>query len=296
MTKILLLGAGGQLGQEIAARALEFGIGVVAHTRGDTDIGNAEMVQRSVNQVAPDLVVNAAAYTKVDRAEDEEEEAFRVNAVAPGVLALACDASGVPLVHISTDYVFDGTKRSAYNEEDPVAPLNVYGASKAAGEDAVRRHCTRHLILRTSWVFGRYGSNFVKLVLRLVNERDRLAMVADQHGCPTATAELAEAIFALTSRLADQGASTWGTYHFAGSGTTTWHGFAQEIVEQQARLTGRRIQVVPITTAEYPLRARRPANSQLDCGRFEGTFRFRAKPWQQRVSEVVNGLIMEGTA
>jgi dTDP-4-dehydrorhamnose reductase len=293
MTTILLLGAGGQLGQEIACRAGEFAIRVVAHTRRETDIGEAAMVLHSLETVSPDIVVNAAAYTRVDRAEDEKDEAFRVNAVGPRVLALACAAEGIPLVHISTDYVFDGTKDAPYQEDDAIAPLNVYGASKAAGEDAIRRNCPRHLILRTSWVYGLYGSNFLKLVLRLVNERDGLSMVADQYGCPTATADLAEAVFALAPRLASREVA-WGTYHFAGRGATTWYGLAREIVERQARLTGRRIQVAPISSAEYPSRARRPANSRLDCSKFADTFGLRARPWQQRVADIVDSLLAEG--
>jgi dTDP-4-dehydrorhamnose reductase len=210
------------------------------------------------------------------------------------VLARACAAAGVPLIHVSTDYVFDGTKASAYREDDAIAPLGVYGASKAAGEDAVRRGYARHLILRTSWVYGRYGTNFLKTVLRLASERDSLRIVADQRGCPTATDDLAEAILTLAPRLAG-GDAAWGTYHFAGRGVTTWHGLAQEIVDQQAPLTGRRPEVIPITTAEYPTRARRPANSELDCAKFAATCRFQPKPWQQRVREVVGSLTTEGS-
>jgi dTDP-4-dehydrorhamnose reductase len=294
MITILLFGAGGQLGQEISARAGEFGVRIVPRARQDSDIADAAMVRHCLDEFAPDVVVNAAAYTKVDQAEEEVEEAFRVNAAAPGVLALACSAAGIPLVHFSTDYVFDGTKRSAYREDDTIAPLGVYGASKAAGEDAIRRGCPEHLILRTSWVFGRYGWNFVKAVLKLAGERESLSMVADQYGCPTATADLAEAVFVAAPRLASRDAC-WGTYHFAGNGVTNWHRFAQEIVDQQAPLTGRRPKVVPITTADYPTRARRPAYSQLDSGKFAATFQFQAKPWQQRVHDVVGSLIVEGT-
>jgi dTDP-4-dehydrorhamnose reductase len=295
MITVLLFGAGGQLGQEIVARAAEFGVRIVPRARQETDIADAAMVRQCLDAFAPDIVVNAAAYTKVDQAEQDVEEAFRVNAAAPGVLAQACSAAGVPLIHFSTDYVFDGTKQSAYREDDPIAPLGVYGASKAAGEDAIRSGCARHLILRTSWVFGRYGWNFVKTVLKLAGERESISIVADQRGCPTATADLAEAVFVVAPRLV-KGDAPWGTYHFAGDGVTTWYGFAQEIVDQQALLTGRGPKVVPITSADYPTRARRPANSQLDSSKFEATFQFQAKPWQQRVHDVVGSLIVGGGA
>lgn len=295
MTAILLLGAGGQLGREIADRAAGFGIRLVPRSHQQTDITDAAMVRDALATAAPDLVVNAAAYTDVDRAEIEPDAAFRANAVAPGVLAEACATARVPLIHLSTDYVFDGTKESAYGEDDAIAPLNIYGMSKAVGEGAVRRACPRHLILRTSWVFGRHGSNFVKSVLKAAGERARISMVSDQRGCPTAAADIAEAIFTAAPLLAKSNA-LWGTYHFAGSGVTSWYGFAQEIVNRRANATGQVPQVLPISTADYPTRARRPLNSELDSNKFATAFHFRAKAWQQRVHEVVDSLIAEGHA
>jgi dTDP-4-dehydrorhamnose reductase len=294
MTTLLLFGAGGQLGREVVDRARQTGVLVAARTRAEIDIADSAMVQRALEQVGPAIVVNAAAYTKVDLAEAEAEQALRANAVAPGVLAAACAALDIPLVHLSTDYVFDGSKPSAYQESDPVKPLNVYGASKAAGEEAIRQACGRHLILRTSWVFGRHGMNFVKTVLRLSAERDRISIVTDQHGCPTAAADLAEAILALAPAVVG-GDVPSGTYHFAGEEATTWHDFAQEIVARQAPLTGRRPTIVPITTAEFAAQAPRPQNSRLDSSKFRATFPVRTRPWQQHVRDLVPRLIAEGS-
>jgi dTDP-4-dehydrorhamnose reductase len=196
----------------------------------------------------------------------------------------------LPLVHISTDYVFDGAKTAAYSERDTISPLGVYGRSKAAGETSIRETLERHLILRTSWVYGVYGANFLKTVLQLVRTRNELRIVADQRGCPTGTADLARAVLSIAPRLADRDL-IWGTYHFAGNGVTTWHGFATEIVAAQAAFTRHRPNVVPITTAEYPTLARRPANSELDSSRFAEIFGFRAADWRDRTREVVSALL-----
>jgi dTDP-4-dehydrorhamnose reductase len=193
-------------------------------------------------------------------------------------------------VHVSTDYVFDGTKETAYLESDPIAPLGVYGRTKAAGEAAVRAALPEHAILRTSWVYGEFGQNFLKTMLRLARERDELRVVADQRGCPTSTRELASAILALAPRLIARD-NVWGTYHFAGSGVTTWHGFATRIVAAQAQITGRKPAVTAITTAEYPTAARRPVNSELDCGLFAKTFGFRARPWEQEADAATRAAV-----
>jgi dTDP-4-dehydrorhamnose reductase len=204
--------------------------------------------------------------------------------------------AGAALVHLSTDYVFDGRKSTAYTEDDPVAPLSVYGRSKAAGEDAVRQALDRHIVLRTSWVYGGYGSNFLKTILRLALEHDELTMVADQFGCPTATADIADAILAIAARIADDDDATWGTYHFVGRGVTTWHGFAEEIVDVQAGITGRRPKVVAIATSDYPRPARRPANSALDSSRFHQAFGVRAADWRERVRHVAAALAVRPAA
>lgn len=288
--RVLLFGANGQVGREMTALAAERGIDLVARDRAGADITDPVSLARAFKDARPDIVINAAAYTAVDKAESETEAAARVNAAAPGLIAERCAREGVPLVHISTDYVFDGTKTSPYVEADPIAPLGVYGRTKAAGEAAVRAALDKHVILRTSWVYGVHGANFLKTMLRLAKERDRLTIVADQRGCPTATRDIAEALLAVAGAV-EAGTVRFGTYHFAGTGATTWHGFAREIIAEAARHTGRTPEVAAITTADYPTPARRPANSELDSSLFERTFRFRAAPWQARVREVVDGLL-----
>src|SRR5690242_7329892 len=227
--RLLLLGAGGQLGQEIVAAVTD--IDVIGRTRAQTDIADPNAVAAALQQAQPDIVVNAAAYTRVDKAESERDEAFRVNAAGAEAVAAACARAQIPLIHISTDYVFDGTKPAPYVETDPTAPLGVYGASKLAGEQAVRERHKKHVILRTSWVYGKFGSNFLKTILRLASERDELKIVADQRGSPTGTSDLAHAVLGLAPRLvAGADPADWGTYHFTGEGETNWCQFADEIL------------------------------------------------------------------
>jgi dTDP-4-dehydrorhamnose reductase len=284
---ILVFGLG-QLGQNLARAGAERQVPLIALDRAQADITDPAAVRAAIAQARPDLVVNAAAYTKVDLAETESEAAFRVNEGGAAIVGEAC--AGIPLVHISTDFVFDGAKSGPYVEDDPVAPLNVYGRSKAAGEQAIRRTSPRHVIIRSSWIFGEFGHNFLKTMLRLAATRDELRVVADQRGSPTSTRDLAAAILEIAPRLV-AGADVWGTYHFTGSGTTTWHGFASRIVAAQAPLTGRNPPVTAITTAEFPSPARRPANSQLDCGRFERTFGFRGRPWTEETDAITSALV-----
>lgn len=290
MTRILLFGAGGQLGREVTALAAERGLDLVALGHADLDISDPVAVARALEAARPGALINAAAYTAVDKAETEPEQAARINAFAPGLIAERCARYRTPMVHVSTDYVFDGTKKGAYVEADPVAPLGVYGRTKVAGEAAVRAATERHVIVRTSWVYGVYGHNFLKTMLRLAGERDLLKVVADQRGCPTATRDLAEAVLA-AALAAARGEARWGTYHFAGSGATTWHGFATAIVAAAATHTGRHPEVSAITTADYPTPARRPKNSQLASDLFERTFGVRAAPWEERTREVVDALL-----
>jgi dTDP-4-dehydrorhamnose reductase len=287
---ILLFGGNGQLGRELTALAEMRGMPLRALSRAEADIAEPQTVAEAVAAAQPSLVVNAAAYTAVDKAESEPAEAARANATGPAVLSEACARAGLPLVHVSTDYVFDGTKAGPYVEDDPVAPLGVYGRTKADGEAAVRSRLPRHLILRTSWIYGVHGRNILKTVLRLAQEQDELRFVADQRGCPTSTADIAEAILLAAPRLA-AGEPVSGTYHFAGTGATTWHDFVRHAVAVQAELTGRRPRVVPIATAEYPTLARRPANSELDSSRFAAAFGLRAQPWQARVESAVRALV-----
>ena len=288
--RLLLLGAGGQLGQEISAAANN--VDLIGRTRAQTDIADSTAVTAAFDEAQPDIVVNAAAYTKVDKAESERDEAYRVNAAGAGVVASVCARAQIPLIHISTDYVFDGTKPDPYVETDLTGPLGIYGASKLAGEDAVRERHKKHLILRTSWVYGRFGSNFLKTILRLASERDELTIVADQRGSPTSTGDLAHAILRLAPRLvsgADD--ADWGTYHFTGEGETNWCQFADEILSCREKWVGSRPNLKPITTAEYPTPARRPLNSVLDNRLFRTRFGLASKPWRQSVSESVDALM-----
>ncbi len=292
---ILVFGADGQTGTELLALASKRKIAAVGLALAEADITHAEAVGAAIERHRPSLVVNAAAYTAVDRAESEPALARAANVEGPAILAAACAHAGVPLVHLSTDYVFDGKKSGAYVENDPIAPLSVYGRTKAEGEARVREAQPHHLILRTSWVYGVHGKNFLKTVLRLASERDELTMIADQFGCPTGTADLAEAILVLAPRLAAD-ASVCGTYHFAGTGRTSWHGFATEIVARQRPFTGRNPRVVPVASADFKSAAMRPANSVLDSGRFRTVFGHSARPWQERVAETVDLLLRTARA
>jgi dTDP-4-dehydrorhamnose reductase len=286
---ILLYGAGGQLGQELVAQAGRAGVPLTPFAHRDADITDPKAVTETIGKTRAVMVVNAAGYTNVDRAESEPELAFSVNAVGAGVVAEACAKAGLPLIHISTDYVFDGRKTNAYREDDPVAPLGIYGKSNAEGEQAVRRFQPKHLILRTSWLYGVYGHNFLKTMLRLATEQDEIRVVADQRGSPTSTADLAEAILRIRPKL---GSAPWGTYHFAGHGETTWYGFASRIVEAQASFTGRRPKVQAITSADFPTNAKRPANSVLDSSRFAAAFGFRAESWEKAADRTVGELLI----
>ncbi len=292
---ILVFGAEGQLGREVMALAKARDIEAAGCGRGQADITGSSAVEAAIFSIKPRIVLNAAAYTAVDRAETEPEAAYAANAVGAETVARAAALHQVPVIQISTDYVFDGTKRGAYVETDPIAPLGVYGQTKAAGEAMVRQANPRHFILRTAWVYGRFGANFLKTVLRLSRERDELRIVADQHGCPTATQDLAEAVFAIDRALA-RGIGAPGTYHFAGDGATTWHGFASAIVEAQAQATERRPKVSAIATADYPTPARRPANSELNSSLFASVFGYRARDWQTRARETVEMLLEETRA
>ena len=284
---LLVFGAGGQVGRELMALAQARGANAVGLTRADVDIRDAAAVEAAVARAAPRLVVNCAAYTAVDKAESEADLAAAVNCDAAAAIARAAARHGLPVVHLSTDYVFDGSKVGAYTEDDPIAPLGVYGRTKAEGEAAVREANLRHVIVRTAWVYGRFGNNFLKTMLRLAAERDRLRVVADQHGSPTATIDIAEAILAADAALAAGMMETAGTFHFAGTGATSWHGFAEAIVAAQGKTTDKWPPVDAIGTADYPTPAARPANSELDSTRFAETFGYRAAGWRERTDEVV---------
>ncbi|WP_422002622.1 dTDP-4-dehydrorhamnose reductase [Reyranella sp.] len=288
--RFLVFGGLGQLGRELQLAARRKGVALTAVGHRDADVGRPDSVRDAIVRARPDVVVNAAAYTKVDLAEAEPVAAWTANCLGAATVASECAAADVPLVHLSTDYVFDGSKPSAYDESDAVAPLGVYGASKEAGEKAVRAAWHKHLILRTAWVYGRFGSNFLKTMVRLARERESLRVVSDQVGNPTATEDLAEAVLCAGAGAAASD-DRWGTYHFAGSEEASWHEFAVAIVEAQASRTGRRPPVAAIPTVEFPTPARRPANSRLDSARFISAFGLGAASWRSRVGPVVNAVL-----
>ena len=288
---ILLTGADGQVGGELRRALAPLGH-VVALLRADADLADPDALRAAVRRVAPALVVNAAAFTAVDRAERERDLAFAVNARAPQVLAEEAARLGAPIVHYSTDYVFDGTKGAPYVEDDPVAPLGVYGESKLAGERAVAATSPAHLVLRTSWVYAARGRNFLRTMLRLAHERDELRVVADQRGVPTPARLVADVTAAIVARHGTgEGVDLTGvagTYHLAARGETTWHAFAEAIVALDPRRAARRCAAVtPIATAEFPTPARRPAYSVLDPARLERAFGLRMPAWRSQLELVM---------
>src|SRR4051794_31840328 len=264
--RFLLLGGTGQVGEEFRALSLPTGVEVVAPTRRALDLLDGEAIGSVVAAEPWAAVINAAAYTEVDRAESEEADAFAVNAEAPSQLAAETARFGIPLVHISTDYVFDGRKGAPYVEQDEVAPLNVYGRSKLAGERGVSAANPQHVILRTSWVYSPFRKNFVRTILRLATERERLTIVADQRGSPTAARDIARACLDIAILCASQPERVpYGIYHFAGAGEASWFEFASAIVEMAADRLGRSPKIVPIRKSEYPRPAVCPADTRLDC-------------------------------
>lgn len=293
--RLVVFGRTGQLARELARAALPAGWTMAAVGREEADLaGPGEAFDRAIQRHGSDsgtIVLNAAAYTAVDKAEGDAATAFAVNRDGPAHLARACALHGVPLIHISTDYVFDGTKSGAYNEGDPVNPLGVYGASKEAGERAVREAQPRHVILRASWVYSPFGHNFVKTMLKLGGERPELRIVDDQRGCPTAARDLAAAIVAIARQLAAGKRDGYGTFHYAGAGDCTWFGFAREIFAVAGR-HGRPVpRLIPITTADYPTPARRPANSVLDCAHIRGIYGIRPADWRASLADCLGELL-----
>jgi len=293
--RLLVIGRDGQLARSLAERCTARGIAVLALGRPEFDLATFTDLPEEARAFAPTIIVNAAAHTAVDKAETEAEPAFAVNAEGAGRLADAAARLDLPIVHLSTDYVFDGTKPAAYVESDPTNPLGVYGRSKLDGEAQVAAAAPKHVILRTAWVHSPFGGNFVKTMLRLARERDTLAVVADQRGCPTYAPDLADAIIAIAERIVATG---WrdayrGVFHVAGTGETTWHGLASTIFALSAELGGPIAEVRPITTEEYPTPARRPANSRLDCDKLQRVFGVSLPAWQDSLRLCVERLLAE---
>lgn len=287
---ILLTGGGGQVGTEFQ-RLAPPGFEIVAPGRDQLELADPDSIAAFVSSRPWAAVINSGAYTAVDKAQTDPVTAWKVNALAPAAFAWATAQAGIPLIQLSTDYVFDGSKAAAYVEDDPVGPVSVYGASKEAGEQAVRTGNPRHLILRTAWVVSPHGANFIKTMLRLAETRDRLTVVDDQHGCPTSAADIASALAAIVSRMVDDTTAPTGTYHFVNSGDATWCGFAREVFAQaQAKgLTVPTVEAIP--TSAYPTPARRPANSRLDTAKLTRDFGVEPRDWRTAVSEVVETLL-----
>jgi dTDP-4-dehydrorhamnose reductase len=298
--RVLLTGAAGQVGSELA-RALDGRAEVVAHDRSTLDLADAKAVANAVRDAKPALILNAAAYTAVDKAESEEGTAAAVNATAPGILAQEAKGCGALLVHYSTDYVFDGAKGAPYVETDPTAPLGAYGRTKLEGERAIAASGCDHLVLRTSWVFAARGQNFVRTMLRLGETRPELRVVADQRGSPTSARDLARATLrilsgdgALTPAGLQRVRGAGGIYHATAPGVTTWHAFAQQIFSEWAWRNGGRFvapRVLPITTAEYPTPARRPAYSVLSNEKLLRVFGVALPGWRSGLGDVLEELL-----
>jgi dTDP-4-dehydrorhamnose reductase len=285
--RTVIVGTSGQLATELHRQAE----GMQLLPAQKVDVTDERAVRALLDAARPSLVINASAYTAVDRAEQECDRAFAVNADGPRYLARWCAANGAALIHVSTDYVFDGAKPGPYVEDDKVGPLNVYGESKLAGELAVRKELAEHLIVRTSWVFSAHGHNFVKTIRRLAAERDELRIIADQHGRPTSAADLAGAMWRVVrERLHGDAPVPWGTYHLANADATTWHGFAEAVVGLEARHSARRPVVQAIPAIDYPTPAKRPANSVLSTARFETTFGFGLRSFRAALRDVLDEL------
>jgi dTDP-4-dehydrorhamnose reductase len=287
--RVLVTGAQGQLALSLARRGAAVpGLELLTAGRPELDLERPETIEPAIRAAAPDVVVNAAAYTAVDAAEDEPERAFRINGAAAGEVAAAARRQGARVIQISTDYVFDGSGEGPYAETAPTRPLGVYGRSKLEGEQRVAEANPDHVILRTAWVYSPFGHNFVKTMLAAATKRSELTVVADQLGNPTAAADIADGLFALIGRWRERtDLGLGGTYHLAGTGVASWFEFATAIFEEAAGLGLPAASVKPIRTADWPTRAARPANSVLDSGRFAADFGYRAPSWQQSMAAVV---------
>lgn len=294
--KILVIGSKGQLGHELLIQGNNSGYEILPADLPELDITDKTQVKHWLEKFRPSFVVNSAAYTNVDKAETEIDLAFAVNRDGPANLAEICALFKVPLIHISTDFVFDGKKSSPYIESDPASPLSIYGKSKQEGENEVRARLKKHIILRTAWLYGVHGHNFVKTMLRLGKEKEVINVVADQFGSPTSAADLAAAVLQIISRIKYSGDINWGTYHYCGHGITTWHKFAEEILNLAKHyIPIKTTNVKPISTAEYPTKAVRPPFSALDCGLIKKNFEISLKPWQDSLKTVIRQLCQKET-
>ncbi|MEL6201171.1 MAG: dTDP-4-dehydrorhamnose reductase [Pseudomonadota bacterium] len=290
MAKVLLIGRGGQVATELVRRKPDWCQLEVAG-RDTIDLINTDKIRPPIASSRADLIINAAAYTAVDKAEEDSETAHLVNAIAPGEIALGAADIGAPIIHISTDYVFNGEGKRPYSEGDATAPLGVYGRTKLAGEKAVASATDKHLIVRTAWVYSAHGHNFVKSMLRLGEKHDRLTIVSDQLGSPTSASDLADAIWTIAGRLSENPhEDDFGIVNIAGDDIATWYDFARAVFAISEAYGGPRPEVVPILTEDYPTPARRPANSRLGLAKLENHFGINMQPWRTALEEVLKEL------
>lgn len=285
--KVAVTGANGQLGYQLIQK-LAGKVTLKAFDRAALNIASAAEVEQRLSAFAPDIIINAAAYTAVDKAEQEQVQADAINHLGAEYLARAAEKHNAVLIHVSTDYVFDGNSNIAYIETDQTNPQSVYGKTKLAGEQAVLQHCSKHIILRTAWVFGEHGNNFVKTMLRLVQSRPELGVVADQMGGPTYAGDIAAAIVSIVSQLSEKNEQRWGIYHYSGKPYVSWQQFAQQIFEHavQQQLIAKVPLVNAITTAQYPTPAKRPAFSMLNCSKIEREFAIQPSGWQAALQQL----------
>ncbi|MGP4672532.1 dTDP-4-dehydrorhamnose reductase [Agrobacterium salinitolerans] len=288
--RLAVTGKNGQVVSALLALA-SAELEIVALGRPELDLAQPETVLKALREVKPDAVVSSAAYTAVDKAESEPDIAFAVNRDGARAVAQAASDLGIPLIHLSTDYVFDGAKDTAYVESDPTGPTSVYGRSKLEGERAVSEATDNYVVLRTAWVYSEYGNNFVKTMLRLSENRDEINVVADQFGCPTSANDIAAAVVTIARKLVeDASAPLRGVFHLSGSGETNWANFAKQIFAFAEEDGGKSMIVNDITTAQYPTPARRPANSRLDCSKLEEVYGIKLPSWQTSTRAVVTAL------
>jgi dTDP-4-dehydrorhamnose reductase len=291
--KVLVTGRAGQLAQSLAERGAASGdIDLLFAARPQSDLAHAGKIAAAIEEARPDVVINAAAFTEVDRAEDEPGIAFRINCEAAGEAARAAAAANCAIIQLSTDYVFDGAASLPYREDSQTGPLNVYGKSKLAGEDEVRAAGGQHMIVRTSWLYGPFGRNFVKTMMRLAAERDEVRVIDDQYGSPTDTLALADAILVAVANL-DRWPAGGRTFHLAGGGVCSWADMARQVMSSLAAAGRKHATVLSIGTSDYPSRARRPAYSALDSSRFGETFGLVLPAWRESVDAVVQRLLSE---
>jgi dTDP-4-dehydrorhamnose reductase len=289
--RFLVTGQNGQIVTALAERAPE-GVEILTLGRPELDLADPESIRAAFDGETADVVINAAAYTAVDKAEEEPDLVFRVNGAGAGLVAEYARELNAPVIQLSTDYVFDGALERPYREDDSVAPLGVYGRSKLAGEEAVAAANPRHAILRTAWVYSPFGANFVKTMLRLGETRDEVRVVGDQRGAPTSAHDIADAIFRIAVKmLAEPGPEDYGVFHLTGAGEATWAEFAQAIFSEAQTLGRKPVRVTPITTAEYPTPARRPANSRLDGAMLARVYGVRLPEWRESLKPVVARLL-----